>query len=198
MSSTSTRSTAQGGPQLYITIGTQNWTRRNLDVVTYRNGDTIPEVTDSTAWKNLTTGAWCYYNNDPALGAIYGRLYNWYAVTDPRGLAPRGMHIPTLAERDTLADFVGYSGGELKETGFAHWNSPNTGATNITGFTALGAGGRSGDSGNFAQFNNYGIWWLNDTVFGYSAYFYVVYNSTNIGRTGYYAKEGYSVRCIKD
>lgn len=66
-------------------IGTQQWMSKNLEVVTYRNGDVIPQVTDPSAWANLTTGAWCYYNNDPANGAIYGKLYNWYAVIDSRG-----------------------------------------------------------------------------------------------------------------
>ena len=59
-----------------VQIGTQIWAKRNLDVSTYRNGDTIPQVTDPTEWVNLTTGAWCYYNNDPELGKIYGKLYN--------------------------------------------------------------------------------------------------------------------------
>ena len=81
-----------------IVIGTQQWMRENLDVVTYRNGDIIPQVTDATAWAALTTGAWCYYNNDSANGAIYGKLYNWYAVNDTRGLAPTGWHVPTDAE----------------------------------------------------------------------------------------------------
>jgi uncharacterized protein (TIGR02145 family) len=81
-----------------VTIGTQVWMTKNLDVDRYRNGDIIPEVKDSIAWANLKTGAWCYYNNDPELGKIYGKLYNWYAVNDPRGLAPAGYHIPTDAE----------------------------------------------------------------------------------------------------
>ena len=71
-------------------IGTQQWMKENLEVVTYRNGDIIPQVTDATAWAALTTGAWCWYDNDPANGATYGKLYNWYAVNDSRGLAPKG------------------------------------------------------------------------------------------------------------
>lgn len=86
----------------FVTIGNQKWMEKNLEVVTYRNGDVIPQVTDNTAWAALTTGAWCYYNNDPANGAIYGKLYNWYAVYDSRGLAPQGWHIPTYAELTTL------------------------------------------------------------------------------------------------
>ncbi|MBK9465523.1 MAG: fibrobacter succinogenes major paralogous domain-containing protein [Chitinophagaceae bacterium] len=85
-----------------IVIGTQQWMNNNLDVAFYRNGDPIPQVTDPTAWAGLTTGAWCYYNNDSTLGNKYGKLYNWYAVNDPRGLAPQGWHIPSDAEWTAL------------------------------------------------------------------------------------------------
>ena len=126
-----------------VTICDQVWMAKNLDVTTYRNGDVISQVTDPTAWNALTTGAWCYYNNDPANGTIYGKLYNWYAVNDPRGLAPTGWHIPTEGELIALSDCLGgqeVAGGKLKETGTAHWLSPNI-ATNETGFTALPGGG---------------------------------------------------------
>jgi uncharacterized protein (TIGR02145 family) len=97
-----------------VNIGTQIWTTTNLNVDTYSDGTPIPQVTNPTAWTNLTTGAWCYYNNDPALGAIYGKLYNWYAavgiydaasLADPtlrKNLAPTGYHIPTDPEWTTL------------------------------------------------------------------------------------------------
>ena len=68
------------------------WTTQNVNTDHYLNGDSIPEVKDPKEWVKLTTGAWCYYNNDPAMGAIYGKLYNWYAVSDSRGLAPKGWH----------------------------------------------------------------------------------------------------------
>ena len=87
-----------------IVIGNQVWTSQNLDVSTYRNGDTIPEVQNPNVWYYLTTGAWCFYNNDPANGPVYGKLYNWYAVNDPRGLAPVGYHIPSDAEWTILTD----------------------------------------------------------------------------------------------
>ena len=92
-----------------ITIGNQVWMTRNLDVDLYRNGDSIPEVRDSATWANLTTGAWCYYNNNSDTGKVYGKLYNWYAVNDLRGLAPTGKHVPSVSEWDTLST---YSGGE--------------------------------------------------------------------------------------
>jgi len=90
----------------------------NLDIETYRNGDIIPQVTDPTAWKELTTGAWCYYGNNDDNGAKYGKLYNWYAVNDSRGLAPQGWHISTDAEWTTLSTLLGgedIAGGKLKE-----------------------------------------------------------------------------------
>jgi uncharacterized protein (TIGR02145 family) len=92
---------------LNIKIGTQIWTTKNLDVSTYRNGDPIPQVQDVGSWSKLTTGAWCYYENKTTNGTIYGKLYNWYAVNDPRGLAPKGFHIPSSAEWTILIDYLG-------------------------------------------------------------------------------------------
>lgn len=90
-----------------VQIGTQNWSKKNLDVTRYRNGDLIPQVTDSIQWVNLNTGAWCWYNNDSATYAEkYGRLYNWYAVNDPRGLAPQNWHVPTDEEWNRLIKFI--------------------------------------------------------------------------------------------
>ena len=91
-----------------VTIGTQVWMTKNLDVSTFRNGDPIPEAKSNEEWKKAGENkqpAWCYYNNDPANGAKYGKLYNWYAVNDPRGLAPLGYHVPTKAEFMTLYNF---------------------------------------------------------------------------------------------
>jgi len=89
-----------------VVIGNQEWTKRNLDVSKYRNGEIIPEVKDPKEWAKLTTGAWCYHDNDSKNGAIYGKLYNWYAVTDPRGLAPEGFHVPSDDEWKTLNDHI--------------------------------------------------------------------------------------------
>ena len=87
------------GPCLNVAICSQVWMNKNLDVSTYRNGDPIPNVTDPAIWAGLTTGAYCYYNNDSATYAVvYGKLYNWYAVNDPRGLAPIGWHVPSDVE----------------------------------------------------------------------------------------------------
>jgi uncharacterized protein (TIGR02145 family) len=157
----------------------QVWLQDNLDVVTYQNGDTIPEVKDSIAWANLTTGAWCYYNNDPANGKIFGKLYNWYALNDPRGIAPNGWHVSTDSEWKELEMSLGMTflqaesfgnrgnteGGKLKsqgtiEAGTGYWNSPNTGATDEIGFTAL-PGGYRDDTGKFSKDGFSGVWWTN-------------------------------------
>jgi len=145
-----------------VTIGSQIWTDRNLDVTTYRNGDVIPEVTDPTAWSNLTTGAWCYYRNNSTnddatygagyIGNEYGKLYNWYAVNDVRGLAPVGFHVPSWEEWKTLIDAAGgsyYGTFALTESGTTHWVPPNSDATNITGFSVRAGGFR--ENGSFYQ-----------------------------------------------
>src|SRR6266487_1634854 len=125
-----------------IKICDQVWMLKNLDVSTYRNGDPIPKISDNAAWLALTTGAYCYYDNDSAnYAATYGKLYNWFAVNDPRGLAPAGWHVPTDAEFTTLVETClgGWqvAGGKMKEIGTTHWASPNEGATNSSGFTGL-------------------------------------------------------------
>ena len=93
-----------------VTIGTQTWTTKNLDVATFRNGDAIPQAKTNEEWKAAgknKQAAWCYYRNDPKNGAKYGKLYNWYAVVDTRGLAPAGWHVPTDEEWTVLSTFLG-------------------------------------------------------------------------------------------
>lgn len=186
-----------------VTIGNQVWSNSNLNVTTYRNGDIIPQVTDPTAWTNLTTGAWCYYNNDSANGTIYGKLYNWYAVNDPRGLAPAGWHIPSDSEWNTLFTSLGsgndwFFGGRMKTTGTTLWNSPNTGATNDTGFSAL-PGGRRYNNGASENMNNLGYWWTSTSYLDIYSWFYQLTNTSNaLSRTNNLKTCGLSVRCIRD
>ena len=128
------------------------WTLVNFMGTTFRNGDPIPEVTDQSVWNSTTGPAWCYYNNNPANGAIYGKLYNRAAVTDVRGLAPAGHHVPSLAEWETMITCLGGSdagdgfwpvaGEKMKTTGTSLWNSPNV-ATNESGFSVVPAGCRT-------------------------------------------------------
>ena len=185
-----------------VTIGTQKWIIVNLDIETYRNGDIIPQVTDPTVWAALTTGAWCYYIDDPANGAKYGKLYNGYAVNDSRGLAPQGWHIPTDAEWTTLSNFLGgddLAGGKLKEAGTnKSWISPNTNATNESGFSALPGGVRS-TSGTFGNVGGYGYWWSATQSNSEAAFFrsLVYVNGKLTGGNGI-NRHGFSVRCLRD
>lgn len=150
-----------------ILIGGNEWMQKNLDVCRYRNGDSIPQVSDPAKWKNLTTGAWCY-ENSTANGTTYGKLYNWYAVNDPRGLAPQGWNVPSSDDWNELINFLGgksVAGGKMKESGTEHWNSLNVGATNESGFTAIPAGkmDSAGYDGNeiakFQEKGNVAVWW---------------------------------------
>jgi uncharacterized protein (TIGR02145 family) len=173
------------------------WMPANLDVTTYRNGDNIPQVTDPAQWAALTTGAWCYYNNDPANGLVYGKLYNWYAVNDPRGLAPQGWHIPTDAEWTSFCGVIG--GGALKETGTAHWRTPNTGATNSVGFGALPGGLVSDLNGGSYALGTNGIWWTSTSSTSGNVWVRFLVNTSGNLCTGEFGKNfGLSVRCIKD
>jgi uncharacterized protein (TIGR02145 family) len=191
---------------LTTTICDQTWMVKNLDVDRYRNGDPIPQVTDPIAWQNLTTGAWCYYDHDPANGLIYGKLYNWYAVNDPRGLAPEGWHVPSHEEWTILADCLGgvnVAGGKMKETGTAHWLAPNTDATNSSGFTAL-PGGLKLPAGNFfAVINTSGHWWSSteaevtiDDIDSWARN--IDHNGAYIGDANQIKRCGLSVRCVRN
>ncbi len=187
-----------------VTICSQVWMSKNLEVSNYRNGDVIPQVTDPTAWTGLTTGAWCYYENNAAYGTIYGKLYNWYAVHDARGLAPVGWHVPSDAEWTTLIDYLGGSsvaGGKMKETGTSHWLSPNTGANNSSGFTALPGGLRNGD-GPFYAIGTQSDWWSSteyDILSAKSAWARYQLSITAQVYRGYQVKvHGFSVRCVRD
>ena len=184
-----------------VQIGTQVWMTKNLNVSRYRNGDPIPQVTDPTQWASLTTGAWCYYNNDMANGPIYGKLYNWYAVNDPRGLAPLGWHIPSDAEWTTLSNFLGginLAGGKMKATNTL-WNNPNTSATNSCGFTGLPGAGRSNFNGVFYTAGRNGSWWSSSEDDPFFVWYRSLrYNNGNLERSNIPKTEGMSVRCIKD
>jgi len=198
-----------------VTICNQTWMTRNLDVSRFRNGDEIPYIPG--AWNPTYSGpAWCYYNDDSTLGQTYGKLYNWYAITDPRGIAPLGWHIPDLSEwkklikcldfnADTsLSGVVGgqimsnTAGSKLKETETSHWLSPNIDATNTTGFSAIPAGS------NISSYNGLGsvLYLWSKTEISPSVPnangIYLVKDSGTVFYFDYKKSRGFSVRCIKD
>lgn len=196
-----------------VTICTQTWATKNLDVTTYSDGTVIPQVTNTTAWANLTTGAWCYYNNDAANNATYGKLYNWYAVAgiydatslaNPalrKSLAPTGWHVPTDSEWTTLTTCLGgenVAGGKMKETGTSNWITPNTGATNQSGFTGLPGGYRT-NNGTFNLIGYYVNWWSSSESGTSGALLrFLTYGSIAATRTVNSRIYGLSVRCIRN
>jgi uncharacterized protein (TIGR02145 family) len=184
-----------------VTIGTQVWTAENLNVEHYRNGDQIPHVQDIEVWKKLKTGAWCYYKNNPENEKTYGKLYNWYAANDPRGLAPEGWHIPSDVEWQTLIYYFlggdGIAGGKLKATTL--WKSPNTGATNERGFTAFPGGLFSSQYGRYYVDGETGSFWSSSEDDDANAWFRsLYYNYSNVYRENANKVDGLSCRCVKD
>ena len=188
----------------------ENWAFENFDGTTFRNGDAIPEVQDPIEWSALTTPAWCYYGNDPLNGQIYGKLYNWYAVNDPRGLAPIGWRVPTNNDWTTLINCLGgqsIAGGKMKSTGSLEnndglWNSPNTGATNESGFSGFPGGLRIPTIfGDFSYINSFGYWWSSteSNLNSFDAWYIELTYTDDILQIFPQSKyAGFSVRLIKD
>ena len=197
------------------TIGSQIWMVENLKTTKYRNGDPIPGETDNLLWNGLSTGAQCSYANDVNNATNYGRLYNWYAVNDPRNLAPVGWHIPTDAEWKILTDYLtnnGYGyGGYGSEIGKSMaaksgWSSYGTMGTigndpatnNRSGFTGLPGGSRL-TNGAFSGITNHGLWWSSSANLATDAWVrYLSYGGGGVGNPSYNKHFGLSVRCVKD
>jgi len=201
-----------GNTYKIVKIGDQWWMAENLKVTHFRNGDAIPKVTDNTEWQNLSTGAYCNYDNNSGNVSTYGSLYNWYAVNDNRNLAPTGWHIPSDEEWKQLEMFLGMSqadaddtdwrgtdeGGKLKETGTSHWDNPNTGATNESGFTALPGGYRE-LNGAFLYIGLAADYWSATQHLSGSAWSRLLhYNFSDVRRDGLDKHLGFSVCCVKD
>ena len=181
-----------------IKIGDQTWTSKNLEVSTYRNGDVIPQVQDASTWANLKTGAWCYYNKLTANGTTYGKLYNWYAVNDPRGLAPNGYLIPSDAEWTILTDYLGgeaVAGTKMKSP--SGWQNNGNGS-NTSGFAGLPGGYRNGN-GNFDAIGDFGSWWSSSENGTRDAWYRSLTNGyDDVLRSSSYMQNGFSVRCLRD
>jgi len=189
-----------------LQIGTQTWMVEDLKVTHYRNGDPITNVTDSLAWLDLTTGAYCWYRNVVNYKDTYGALYNWYAVTDTRNIAPTGWHIPTDPEWTILITYLGgenIAGGKMKEVGLSHWIEPNIGAENSSGFTALPGGYRFYNFGQYSHRGDYSVWWSSSTSDSNNDPDRALSrdintNNANALRSYYRKVTGFSVRCIRD
>jgi uncharacterized protein (TIGR02145 family) len=184
------------GNQNIVTIGDQLW----MNVNKFRNGDVIPEVKTAEEWKKAGDNkqpAWCYYDNNPVNGEKYGKLYNWYAVNDPRGLAPKGYHIPSDAEWTKLSDYLGgedAAGIKMKST--SGWNRNGNG-TNSSGFSGLPGGFRD-DNGTFNYIGEDGGWWSSTANYSNAWYRYLNYDFGYVGSSSYNEARGLSVRCLRD
>lgn len=186
--------------QQEVRIGSQIWSRENLRVDTFRNGDRIPQAATPEEWMQAGDDgkpAWCYYNNDPANGKKYGKLYNWFAVNDPRGLAPAGWHIPSDEEwKKMAASLGGESVAAIKLRSKTGWDNPAV-TTNASGFSALPGGARS-YSGDFNGVGYTGRFWSSTRFNDFKAgCWYITADVSNL-YFGNGLKDGYSVRCVKD
>jgi uncharacterized protein (TIGR02145 family) len=197
-----------------IKIGSQVWMTKNLNVDTFRNGDKLPEAQTNEEWESAGKNkqpAWCYYDNETKNGAKYGKLYNWYAVNDPRGLAPIGWHVPSEDEWITLTEYLGggYEAGRRLKSEIG-WNEENIAyGTNDYGFSAYPGGRRIIASTSlygsyepiFLNVGDIGIWWASTKDKGlneFASYTELKHDSYIIGGGASSLSNGYSVRCIKD
>ncbi len=200
--STGTVTDIDGNTYRTVKTGDQWWMAENLKVTHYRNGDPVPNVTDSSSWTSLTTGAYCNFNNDVANVATYGRLYNWYAASDGRDIAPAGWHVPSDAEWQTLVNYLGgdaAAGWRIKEVGTAHWLPPNAGGTNECGFTALPGGYRGSSYGIFADLGNYACFWTSSVSSSTNAWYRSLsYDYPEVSHYDSKKHYGFSIRCVRD
>lgn len=181
-------------------IGNQIWMAENLDVCTFRNGEQIIEIKNNSDWCETKVAAWCHYNNDNNKGIIYGKLYNWYAVCNRKGLAPYGWAVPRDDDWQELIMYLGgdsTAGGLLKESDYEHWLKPNTSANNLSGFSAL-PGGKRYFTGIFDYEGISGYWWTTTDGSDSSAWCRSLSSkSAAVTRIVYPKIDGLSIRCIK-
>jgi uncharacterized protein (TIGR02145 family) len=193
-----------------VRIGDQEWMTRNLDVDRFRNGDLIPHLEFDEEWEVAEKNgqpAWCYYDNDPKNGKKYGKLYNWYAVNDPRGLAPEGWHIPSDEEWTDLVEYLGgkyiaghkmkavegWEDGEDEDGELQNWNGDNSSA-----FNGLPGGYRNND-GSFFNIRNDAFFWSASEIDNYYAWLrHLDCDGGFVFRGSYLKTFGASVRCLRD
>jgi len=202
----------------------QEWMAENLRTTTYANGDPIPNVTTENAWGQLSTGAWRHYLNDSSFENPYGKLYNWYAASDPRNVCPVGWHVPTDGEWQQLELALGMPelelalggllyagggfpqrgvdqnvGGKMKSIGTQYWFEPNIGPTNESGFSGLPGGSHEYDSNNSVNIGHAGNWWSASESTSYHAWFRQLNRgSAGVYRFNYDKRNGFCLRCVRD
>ncbi len=188
-----------------VRIGSQQWMAENLKVSKYNDGTIIPNIFNNDQWSNLTSAAWCYYKNDSTYNTKFGKLYNWYTVSNKsnenKNVCPVGWHIPADSEWNILTDYLGSAdviGGGMKEVGITNWNSPNTNATNSSLYTGLPGGSRV-YNGSYTNVRIAGNWWSStEANTDFVWYRYLQFNDNLLDRSYFYKSFGFSVRCLKD
>ena len=198
-----------------IKIGNQEWMTRNLDVDRFRNGDLIPHAESNEEWKKAGDNeqpAWCYYDNDPENGKKYGKLYNWFAVNDPRGLAPEGWHVPTAEEWTSLVEFLGGKDiASYKMKSLEGWEESkdkddkiqNGNGDNSSKFNGLPGGYRNSDGSFFNIRNGAFFWSATENDFNTAWYRSLFISNGNVYRNNFFyiynnKSVGASVRCLRD
>jgi uncharacterized protein (TIGR02145 family) len=191
-----------GNSYATVQIGNQLWMSENLKTTHYNNGDEIPTNLDDSSWELANYGTVAVYDDQESNIDTYGRLYNWYAVVDNRGVCPENFHVPTDGEYILLTNYLGgndIAGGKMKEAGLEHWDSPNTGATNESGFSGLPGGFRN-VTGSYVYMGSDGYFRSSSEYSSSQAWFHSlhsvweeVYRGFNMNKSS-----GNSVRCIGD
>ncbi|MBK8500292.1 MAG: hypothetical protein IPL52_16100 [Flavobacteriales bacterium] len=206
----------EGNVYQTVWIGNQEWMAENLRTGSYMNGEAIPNVSDAVAWTQQTIGAWAHVSNNSQLENVYGKLYNWYAVTDSRNVCPIGWHVPSdlewLAAELTLgmlpseAFIAGYRGeaqnvgGKMKSATAQEWIAPNAGATNESQFSGMPGGYRHGfDQAFFYSTGSVGAWWSRTPASSNLAQARMLVNiNTGVSRVNRVRIDGLAVRCVRD
>ena len=205
---TFTVSDIDGNEYRTIYINDMEWMAENLRVTRYSNGSRIPGGLSVNEWYSASAGAYTKHDDDMRSAEIYGNLYNWYAVSDQRGLCPQGWHVPSDDEWKQLEIYLGITieevdeygkrgateGGKLKHAGMQYWTYPNAGATNETGFTALPGAYYGG--GYFIGL--LGSWWTSTERHEIASWNRMLDNyNASIFRLSNDKIEGFSVRCVR-
>lgn len=185
-----------------VTIGTQTWLKENFTGTHFANGDAIPNVINNDEWNGLSSPAFCYYNNDPKNGEVYGGLYNWYAASDPRGLI-LGYHTPTASEFETLRFYLTsnfLTGDALRTPGILHWKRDCLNSPNSTGFSALAGGIRL--SRAFSMLKELAIFSSSTQALSlesdYASEFYLYYGNVSLESNQFFRITGKSIRLVRN
>ncbi len=184
-----------------IVINGQEWMQKNLAVSKYRNGNPISTGLTNTQWQSTTSGAYAVYSDQAANNTTYGKLYNWYAMTDARGVCPTGWHVPSEPEWFVLENYLGgifEAGAKMKTT--TGWTAPNSGATNSSGFTGLPGGYRL-VNGTYNHLVSYGYFWTTTAYeldANFTWYHALKFDDTITFRSQFPKRAGMSIRCLKD